>query len=1508
MDSNTILDHALFQLTPTRTRCDLVVFSGKKSEKLASGLLEPFVAHLKYAKDQIPKGGYSITLRPPRDDASWFTKATFQSIVDKLIPSILLDPCIALLWNLYELVLAIRYTITDNLGGNISADGNLKKSTNSSKLSSEEEDHGAELREHSRARLQRLMDTRKALLLKEQAMAYVRAVVAGYEMEDIDDLICFADTFGASRLREACTDFKELYNRKHSDDRWMDELAAVQASAMTDLPYLATSGVMLTGENFQGNGLSVPLERTGSSDPLSDTDKSKENGSTGEQRPNMQHVPWMNQIPPYMYNFQGPMQQMPAYQGYPYPGMPQYYPGNMGWPSPGGPNSTKNHRSSRRKEKSFNANDADISEEDESTASGDSDAGTDSNEEQEQDKKPSSRGLKQGKKNKKKSSKTVVIRNINYITSQRRNGEDNEFSEESSGEALSLDDVSIRKGVDDAIASLEKHAHPKARKSRGKHELENDADVSEGGKSADPWGAFQNLLLSNEDSKPSETMKHHSRDPMDEQFMMNSSNGGGLSHNTSDAFHLESEKVKRQPSTSDDSVLVIHREGKNGGNTHTMDFANGEEMRTAMKKTVSENENALFTQQSRGSGTTLGALQDFSSESTTIRNRREEDWFIVNSQTQRHSEFVNHDSLSYTSDMVKKEAERGASVVDDSFIIESRSRVDDQYVSNWRTDIIMDGEMDMTPPDRNGNPAISSSAEPDDLCMMLVRESQESGASWTPDMDYEVEISYNEADKKSSATKLNGEAAEEVVSNGKQANGKKNAGPTAKIPGRSRVLGGSPAGKPDPYSKTKKISSASRLLTQKSKLQREEEERKRLEDALIQRQKRIAERSAISGLSPAASKKLPVGSKSAPPKLDRIRSSHKLWGGFESSIKVLIVVSMSAGAFFGVALSCSIRSLLHLSPRGVAGSLGSMTEIRDKIGCFRDLLDFSPCAGSATLLELLVLTLHDIFQRYPKIKPASEFQEADIHKALKVLCNTLQSLGDLWTTEKWMVRCRYDSSMKLQHSEPAGNAFSTVFSATYFDNRSSYCGSPMTPTSVLQGAWNSPTCSEKGASYSPHDLMSARSGKLSPMDMKRLSFHMIPHAREHHDINKDDVVGGMETIDVVIHDSQNDGTKISSLVRRHGRNLIGVGNQTTPHMMVRPCLQTLLELPIPPSSPPPLITPSKLTVAPPPPPPLSSTPIRLPVPPPPPPLAMTASKGNGPAIPPPPPPPVGASNRQPPLPPLAPTLNGSAPPPPPGPACLSPKKSASKLKRSAHMGNLYRTLKGKVEGLATYGKSAGRKAKVGGGTSNGGKQGMADALAEMTKRSAYFMQIEEDVKNYEAVIKELKTSIGSFQPSDMAELIKFHKHVESHLEKLTDEPQVLARFEDFPSKKLEAIRMSATLHLKLDAIVTTLLNWQIVAPAGKLLDKAEAYFNKVIRIKEMMVDVSSSCMELALKEKKEANAKEMKEQNSGGKSVSSKILWRAFQFAFRVYTFAGGHDDRADKLTREVAHEIESHN
>ncbi|XP_048447289.1 uncharacterized protein At4g04980-like, partial [Pyrus x bretschneideri] len=387
----------------------------------------------------------------------------------------------------------------------------------------------------------------------------------------------------------------------------------------------------------------------------------------------------------------------------------------------------------------------------------------------------------------------------------------------------------------------------------------------------------------------------------------------------------------------------------------------------------------------------------------------------------------------------------------------------------------------------------------------------------------------------------------------------------------------------------------------------------------------------------------------------------------------------------------------------------------------------------------------------------------------------------------------------------------------------------------------------------------------------------------------------------------------------------------------------------PPPPPPPPMTPGSVSVTPPTPPPTPMIPgstIVAPSPPPPgssngapPPPSPPGSSIGGP---PPPPPPPGPSNGGPPPPPpmLKGPSNGAAPPPPPALGAgrsLRPKKD-TKLKRSSQMGSLYRLLKGKVEGSSLDGKASnGRKGGV--GSSSGGKQGMADALAEMTKRSAYFQQIEEDVKKYTKPITEMRTTLSSFKTKDMNELMQFHKKVESVLEHLTDESQVLSRIEGFPTKKLETIRMAAALHKKLNTMLTELQNWKLVAPLGQLLDKAERYFNKIkgeidamertkddeakkfqsqnihfdfnilIRIKEAMVDVSSSCMEMALKERREAKAAE---KSNGTKTdqkqtkICVKMLWRAFQFAFRVYTFAGGHDDRADMLTKELANEIES--
>ncbi|KAM1033264.1 hypothetical protein FF1_036779 [Malus domestica] len=65
---------------------------------------------------------------------------------------------------------------------------------------------------------------------------------------------------------------------------------------------------------------------------------------------------------------------------------------------------------------------------------------------------------------------------------------------------------------------------------------------------------------------------------------------------------------------------------------------------------------------------------------------------------------------------------------------------------------------------------------------------------------------------------------------------------------------------------------------------------------------------------------------------------------------------------------------------------------------------------------------------------------------------------------------------------------------------------------------------------------------------------------------------------------------------------------------------------------------------------------------------------------------------------------------------------------------------------------------------------------------------------------------------------------------------------------------------------------------------------------------------MALKERREAKAagKTGTKTDKMQTKICVKMQWKAFQFAFRVYTFAGGHDDRADMLTKELAKEIES--
>lgn len=67
-------------------RCELVVVCGEDTERLASGLVKPFLVHLKAAEDQYATGTKEIKLKPTPgygqglkpEALAWFTKGTIE--------------------------------------------------------------------------------------------------------------------------------------------------------------------------------------------------------------------------------------------------------------------------------------------------------------------------------------------------------------------------------------------------------------------------------------------------------------------------------------------------------------------------------------------------------------------------------------------------------------------------------------------------------------------------------------------------------------------------------------------------------------------------------------------------------------------------------------------------------------------------------------------------------------------------------------------------------------------------------------------------------------------------------------------------------------------------------------------------------------------------------------------------------------------------------------------------------------------------------------------------------------------------------------------------------------------------------------------------------------------------------------------------------------------------------------------------------------------------------------
>ncbi|CAL5413599.1 unnamed protein product [Camellia sinensis] len=99
---------------------------------------------------------------------------------------------------------------------------------------------------NSKVQLLKVLETRRSVLQKEQGMAFARAVAAGFDIDHMAPLVSFAECFGASRLMDACSRFVDLWKGKHETGQWLEIEAAEAMSNRSDFSAMNASGIMLS--------------------------------------------------------------------------------------------------------------------------------------------------------------------------------------------------------------------------------------------------------------------------------------------------------------------------------------------------------------------------------------------------------------------------------------------------------------------------------------------------------------------------------------------------------------------------------------------------------------------------------------------------------------------------------------------------------------------------------------------------------------------------------------------------------------------------------------------------------------------------------------------------------------------------------------------------------------------------------------------------------------------------------------------------------------------------------------------------------------------------------------------------------------------------------------------------------------------------------------------------------------------------------------------------------------
>ncbi|XP_066391220.1 COP1-interacting protein 7-like [Miscanthus floridulus] len=205
MEADAPLVFALFQLSPRRQRCELVVCGNGRTEKIASGSVKPFVAHLRAAEEQVsaqpPPPAIRLQLERP---APWFSKGTLERFV-----RFVSTPEVLELANTYDLEMS-------QLEGarKIYAQGGTGDATSGGAAENVTASAAAAAADITKKELLRAIDVRLSALKQDLAAACSRASSAGFNPNSVSELLLFANHFGGSQLSEACTKFLSLCQRR----------------------------------------------------------------------------------------------------------------------------------------------------------------------------------------------------------------------------------------------------------------------------------------------------------------------------------------------------------------------------------------------------------------------------------------------------------------------------------------------------------------------------------------------------------------------------------------------------------------------------------------------------------------------------------------------------------------------------------------------------------------------------------------------------------------------------------------------------------------------------------------------------------------------------------------------------------------------------------------------------------------------------------------------------------------------------------------------------------------------------------------------------------------------------------------------------------------------------------------------------------------------------------------------------------------------------------------------